>query len=152
MRNGSLWSTAFFETEVIFHEFDFETSDLEFEVSKSSILNAHNFVRQGCFYLSLLSHNFDDRLSTHFHRFVTLCICWETPSENTGLRQLPIVSNAFKRKLDLDIIWGDREWFFFIVLGCFFVPHLIFWWSSEVVGPSRPLTFCVVILAAEKTS
>ena len=26
-----------FEKEVIFHEFDFETSDLELEVSKSSI-------------------------------------------------------------------------------------------------------------------
>ena len=26
-----------FEKEVIFHEFDFETSDLEFEVSKPSI-------------------------------------------------------------------------------------------------------------------
>ena len=37
MRNGSLWSNVVFEKEVIFHEFDFETSDLEFEVSKSSI-------------------------------------------------------------------------------------------------------------------
>ena len=35
--NGSLWSNVVFEKEVIFHEFDFETSDLEFEVSKSSI-------------------------------------------------------------------------------------------------------------------
>ena len=36
----TLWETApseVFEKEVIFHEFDFETSDIEFEVSKPSI-------------------------------------------------------------------------------------------------------------------
>ena len=37
VRNSSLWSEVVFEKEVIFHEFDFETSSLEFEVSKSSI-------------------------------------------------------------------------------------------------------------------
>ena len=37
VRNGSLWSDVVFAKEVFFHEFDFETSDLEFEVSKSSI-------------------------------------------------------------------------------------------------------------------
>ena len=48
------------------------------------------------FFLSLLSHNFDDRLSSNFHKFVILCICWDTPSEKTGLWQLPIVSSVFK--------------------------------------------------------
>ena len=38
VRNGSLWSDVVFEKEVNSHEFDFETSSLEFEVSKSSIL------------------------------------------------------------------------------------------------------------------
>ena len=33
VRNGSLWGAVVFEKEVIFKEFDFETSDLEFEVS-----------------------------------------------------------------------------------------------------------------------
>ena len=33
----SLWSSVVFEKEVVFLKFDFETSDLEFEVSKSSI-------------------------------------------------------------------------------------------------------------------
>ena len=37
VRNGSLWSDVVFEKEVIFHEFDFKTSDLEFGDSKSSI-------------------------------------------------------------------------------------------------------------------
>ena len=32
-------------------------------------VNAHNFVWQGCFFLSFLSHNFDDWLSSNFHRF-----------------------------------------------------------------------------------
>ena len=36
VRKGSLWSNVVFEKEEIFHEFDFETSDLELEVSKSS--------------------------------------------------------------------------------------------------------------------
>ena len=36
-----------FEKEVMFHKFDFETSDLEFEIKH---LKAHNFVRQGCFF------------------------------------------------------------------------------------------------------
>ena len=37
VRSGSLWSNVVFVKEVIFHKFDFETSSLEFEVSKSSI-------------------------------------------------------------------------------------------------------------------
>ena len=32
VRNGSLLSAIVFEKEVIFHEFDFETSDLELEI------------------------------------------------------------------------------------------------------------------------
>ena len=39
MRNSSLLSAIVFKKEVIFHEFDFETSDLELEVSKSTIYN-----------------------------------------------------------------------------------------------------------------
>ena len=34
MRNGSLWSNVVYKKEVIFHEFDFKTSELDFEVSK----------------------------------------------------------------------------------------------------------------------
>ena len=36
VRNGFLWSTILFEKEVIFHDFDFETSALELEVLKSN--------------------------------------------------------------------------------------------------------------------
>ena len=101
VRNGSLWSGVVFEKEVIFHEFDFETSDLEFEVSKSSIWKHTTPCDKGDFFLLLLSRNFDDRLSSNFHRFI-LCICWDTPSEETGLWQLSIVSSVFKR--------GDTEY------------------------------------------
>ena len=44
VRNGSLRSDVVFEKQVIFHEFDVETSSLELKVSKSSIMKAHNFV------------------------------------------------------------------------------------------------------------
>ena len=37
VRNHSLWNNVVFEKEVILQEFDFETSELDFQVSKSSI-------------------------------------------------------------------------------------------------------------------
>ena len=40
------------------------------------------------FFLSLLSRNINDQLSSKFHRFVILCIVENTPSEKNGLRQL----------------------------------------------------------------
>ena len=53
------------------------------------------------FFLSLLSRNFDDLLSSNFHKFVILCICWDTPSETFGCWQLPIVSTVFKEKIEV---------------------------------------------------
>ena len=58
-------------------------------------LKAHNLWDKVLF-LPLFSRNFNDQLSSNVHRFVILCICWDTPSENTGLWQLPKVSSAFK--------------------------------------------------------
>ena len=49
---------------------------------------------QHCMRVSLSSRNFDDRLSWNFPRFVILW-CWDTPSEKTGLWQLPLVSTVF---------------------------------------------------------
>ena len=49
------------------------------------------------FFLLLLSRNFDNQLISKFHRFVILCICWDTPSEKTCLWQLPIVSRVLKK-------------------------------------------------------
>ena len=44
-----------FEKEVNFHEFDFETSDLEFEVSKSSIRMHTTSCDKGVFSFSIIS-------------------------------------------------------------------------------------------------
>ena len=60
------------------------------------------------FFLSLLSRKFDDRLSSNFHRFVILCICWDTPTVNkTSLWQLPIVSTVFNvvRQIEETFVW-----------------------------------------------
>ena len=84
-----------FEKEVIFHEFDFETSDLEFEVSKSSIWESTQLRVTRVLFL-ILSRNFDHRLSSNFHWFVMLCICWDTPTVKASLWQLPVVSRVFK--------------------------------------------------------
>ena len=74
----------------------FETSDLEFEVSKSSIWkHTTSWCDKGVFFLSIIFCNFDDRLSSNFHRFVILCECWDTPTVKTSLWQLPIVSSVF---------------------------------------------------------
>ena len=42
------------------------------------------------------SCNFNGQLSPNIHRLVILCICWDIPSENTGLWQLQNVFRAFK--------------------------------------------------------
>ena len=39
---------------------------------------------------------YNHQMGPNFHRFViSSCICWDTPSENTGLWQLPKVSCAY---------------------------------------------------------
>ena len=95
VRNGSLWNYIVFEKEEIFHKFDFANSDLEFEVSKSTILT-HTTSCEYFFFFIIISQ-LRRPLSSNFHRFVILCICWDTWSEQTGLWQLPIVSSVFKR-------------------------------------------------------
>ena len=55
MRNGYLWVNLVFEREVIFYEFDFETSDLEFEVSKSSIWEHTTSCDNGVFSFIIIS-------------------------------------------------------------------------------------------------
>ena len=111
MRNGSLWSEVVFEKEVIFREFDFEISDLDFWGLEIKHLKAYNFVWQGFFFLSLLSSNFDDQFSSNFHRFVILCTWWDTPSEKTGFWQLPIVSTVFKSSIAY-WTWSNLNYFY----------------------------------------
>ena len=88
-----------------FPKIDFETSDLQFEVSNQH-LKAHNFVWKGCFFLSLLSRNFDDQLSSNFHRFVIIFMntLRYTKWEDWSLI-LPIVS----RPMFLEIITNTDD-------------------------------------------
>ena len=56
--------------------------------------------------VAIFSRNFDDRLSSNFHRCVILCICWDTPSEKTGLWQIPMVSSVFKHWFCISVYVG----------------------------------------------
>ena len=69
-------------------------------------LKAHNFVRQWCFFI----FNFDDRLGSNFYKFVILCICSDSPSEKTGLWQLPIVSRVFNGVIKLKFAYQIQKW------------------------------------------
>ena len=105
MRNGSLWSNEVFEvisTQIF--EFNFETSELDFEVPKSSIWkHTTSCEKRACFFFF---HYYLATLTT-FYRFVILCICWDTPSEKTGLWQLPIVSSVFK--MNHSALWNQVQ-------------------------------------------
>ena len=80
VRNGSLWGS------------NFSVKYFYWQASESTQLPVTRF-----FFLPLLSRTLNDQLSSNFHRFVILCVCWDTPSEKTVLWQLPKVSSAFKR-------------------------------------------------------
>jgi hypothetical protein len=84
--NGSLWGYIVFEKEVIFHEFDFETSDLEFKVSKSSIWKHTTSCDKGVFFF----HYYLATSTTNWAQIFTGLLfyaCLDTPGENTGLWQ-----------------------------------------------------------------
>ena len=72
------------------------------------------------FFLSLLSRKFDDRLSSNFHRFIILCICWDTPTVKASLWQLPKVSTAFNLlyfcRFLLKYIFNKINYLFFILI------------------------------------
>ena len=55
VRNGSLWSDVIFKKEVIFHEFDFKTSELDFVVSKSSMWKPTTLCDEGVFSFIIIS-------------------------------------------------------------------------------------------------
>ena len=73
--------------------------DLRFRIWGFEIkhLKAHNIVWQGCFffhyYLAISMTNWAQMFTQFF--FFFSCTCWDTPSEKTGLWQLPIVSIVF---------------------------------------------------------
>ena len=95
MRNGSLWSDKVFEKEVIFPEFDIETSDLEFEVSKSSEWKQTTLFDKGVFsfiIISQLRRPIELKFSRvcYFMHYVEKHQLWRLVFD-----QLPIVSSVF---------------------------------------------------------
>ena len=89
VRNSYLWSDVVFKKEVIFHEFDFQTSNLEFEVSKSSIWKPTTSCDKGvfsfiiisqfqwptelersqvCCFMHMLGYNINEKTGGQFHR------------------------------------------------------------------------------------
>ena len=95
VRNNFLWSNKFFDKEVTSH-YNIWIRE-RFQVwSFSQASECTQLCVMRVFFLSLLLCNFDDQLSPKLHRFVILRTCWDTPSKNTSLRQLPIMSSAFK--------------------------------------------------------
>ena len=59
-------------------------------------LKTHNFLWQGCFFFHYYIATSTINWVQIFTGYFCLCICWDTPSEETSLWQLPIVSTAFK--------------------------------------------------------
>ena len=87
-----------------------------------NFLNAHNFMWQGCVFLSLLSCKFDDRFSSNFHRFVISCnsveICqlWRLVFENYQQCPVSLIRNFLKKIANIIIhrvkilIWKNSLW------------------------------------------
>ena len=101
VRNGSLWSNVDFEKEVIFHEFDFETLDLEFEVSKSSIWKHTTLCDKRGFCFIIIS-----QLRRHELKFSQVCYFMHMlryTNEKTGFWQLPIGSSVFKQLYEFEV-------------------------------------------------
>ena len=88
VRSGSLWSNTFFLTQNI--------KRLQL---KSFIMHpkAHKVLQQGWFFFHCSLANSKTNWAIFLYRFVSLCnVCWDTPSENTGLWQLANLSSDFK--------------------------------------------------------
>ena len=74
--------------------------DLRFRIRRLEIkhLKAHNFVWQGCFSFIIISQLWRPTELKFSQVCYFIHICWDTPSEKTGLWQLTIVSRVFKTK------------------------------------------------------
>ena len=123
MRNGSLWSNVVFAKEVIFHLFDLETSELDFEVLKSSIWKHTTSCDKGvfsCIIMSQLGWPIGLKCSQVCYFMHML----STPSKKTGLWQLPTVSSVFNMTFEMYALSCYIE----MILN---VDYLLDWLSFE---------------------
>ena len=76
--------------------------DLKFRILslENKHLRAHNFLWR-VFLSFIIISQLRQPIELKSHRFVILCMCGYTPSEKTGLWQLPIVSTVIKRMLSI---------------------------------------------------
>ena len=88
-------------------------------------------MQKGCFFLSLFFCNFDEQLSKNFHRFVTLCICWGSPNEKTGLWKLPKVSRVFKHASGIKNIYFGFTHTQMCVCTVYSVLSRVLWFFSQ---------------------
>ena len=104
MRNSSPWSNSVFEKEVIFHQFDFETSYLEFEVSISSIWKHTTSCDKGFFlyyYLATLTTDW----AQIFTSFVILCIMLKY---NEWEDWFLTITSVFNQTFHLFLTWTQK--------------------------------------------
>ena len=95
VRNSSLWSDVVFKKKkILFHQFDFETSDLEFEVSKSSIWKHTTLCDKGVFSFINISQ-LRLPIELKFSQVCYFMYMLRYPTVKTSLWQLPIVSSVF---------------------------------------------------------
>ena len=88
----SVWERNKFSLKYL--NFDFETSEFDFEVSKSSISSTQLRVAgRFFFHLAISTTNW-----VHIFTGLLFYACWDTPSES-GLWRLPIVSSAFNKRI-----------------------------------------------------
>ena len=104
VRNGSFWSNVVFEKGVIFRKFYFETSDLEFEVSKSSIRKCTTLCDKGDFFF-----HYYLAVSTTVRAQIFTGLLFYAYVEIHQVRRLvfdklPIVSTALALTCDMTIV------------------------------------------------
>ena len=73
----------------------------------------HNNLCKRVFFISLFSRNLK-QLTSKFHRFVILCICWDTPKLEYNLWNLPNMSSAFNQWLKTIHSVICRIWLLFV--------------------------------------
>ena len=121
----SFWERSIFSLKYLKWIWDLSW-DLEFKPFESTQLRATRVP-----FLPLFSRNINNQLSSNFHRFVISCICQDTPSEKTGLWQLPKASSTFnidqhtRHLLIFSYLTPSTSWFQQNLGTLFSLPDLI---------------------------
>ena len=91
MRNDALWSNVVFEKELI------SRSNIKRLQGWRLLLCIWKHVHQRCFFIHYSVATSMTNLVQIFTNCLFCALCWDTPSENTGLCHLPKVSTASQK-------------------------------------------------------